>query len=73
MTTLQQRIDAEIAVFHERHPEWDVTIVGVDVGLSKRGRGPGTSAYVATADGMHFEVELQPGDDMTSVLGAPMH
>lgn len=71
--TLRERIDAAIAEFHARHPEWSTTIVEHAVALSNRGRGPGTSVYVMTADGVGFEVVLQDGDSVADALGERVH
>ena len=71
--TLDERIQAAIADFSALHPDWDVTIVERSVAPSRRGRGPGWSVYVLTADGVGFEVVLLAGDHVAEALGAAEH
>jgi hypothetical protein len=67
--TLQERLDAQMAEFAELCPDWDLTVVSRSVQLSRMGRGPGTSLYLLTADGMGFEEPLRPDDDVAALLG----
>ena len=70
---LQQRIESAIDDFAAEHPEWDTSITGYEIAPSKRGRGPGLSVYVSTADGMGFEIPLQDGDQVAPLVGQPVH
>lgn len=66
---LRQRIDAAIAYFVERHPDYgDTSITHIGVDRSNRGKGPGLSAYVFTRCEMGFEIPIRDGESVASLL-----
>jgi len=56
-----------------QYVDWDFTVVGAAVTLGNRGRGPHVVLRVCTACGVHFEVGLEPEDDITEFIAGSVH